>query len=205
MKGYFIALEGIDGCGKTTHTKLLAQWLSSQGFSVVCTDEPTNGPIGMVIKQILKGRLRVPVEVEVYLFAADRAWHLAHVILPALEQGKVVITERYVASSIAYQIARGADPRIVKRANRFALKPDLAIFIDVPPELAASRVRRDRTPDEFERNIELQRRVRRGYLAQVRDGILLRVDGVGSREKIQREIRTLTAGVLGISERRITC
>ncbi len=188
-RGLFITLEGIDGCGKSTHARLLARWLRRKGFSVLCTDEPTDGLVGRTIKRILKGKLHVPVEVEVFLFSADRAWHLANVILPALERGWVVINERYVGSSLAYQTARGASERLVRKANALAANPDLAFFIDVSPEVAAKRVRRDRKPDEFERDTELQRRVRQGYLRQVRRGELRYVDGNRSKEEIQAEIR----------------
>jgi len=191
-----VTLEGIDGCGKSTHTKLLARWLRLKGFSVLCTDEPTDGPIGKVIKRILRGKLRVPVEVEVYLFAADRMWHLANVIIPALEAGKIVIDERYVGSSLAYQAARGAKPMFVKRANELARKPDLAIFIDVLPKVAAARVRRERSPDEFERDLRLQRRVRRNYLRHVKKGDLVRVDGSCPKRYVQEEIRKLVRKIL---------
>lgn len=198
VEGFLIALEGIDGCGKSTHARLLAQWLRRRGCSVVCTEEPTDGPFGGIIRRILKGELRVPVEVEAYLFAADRAWHLSRVVLPSLQYGKTVITERYVASSMGYQSARGVDPRLVRRANRFARKPDLAIFLDVPPEMAASRIRRDRTPDEFERDVELQRRVREGYMLQVRSGNLVRVSGVGSKREVQSRIRRVVSKALNL-------
>jgi dTMP kinase len=195
-RGLFITLEGIDGCGKTTQARLLAGWLRRRGFSVVCTDEPTDGPVGRVVKRILRGELRVPVEVEVFLFAADRAWHLANVVEPALGAGRVVINERYVGSSLAYQTARGASRTLVRRANEFARRPDLAIFIDVPPRVAASRIRRERDLDEFERDLGLQELVRKGYLELVKRGEMARVDGTRGKKEVQNEIRKLVATIL---------
>ncbi|GAH94326.1 unnamed protein product, partial [marine sediment metagenome] len=84
MRGKFISIEGLDGCGKSTHVRLLARWLRSRGHTVVVTDEPTDGVVGKIIKQILKGKLKLPVAAEALLFAADRAQHLTDVIKPAL-------------------------------------------------------------------------------------------------------------------------
>lgn len=190
MGGLFISLEGVDGCGKSTQTRLLSRWLRAKGFSVICTDEPTDGPIGRIAKRILRGELRIPIEAEVHLFAADRAWHLARVISPALKVGKVVINERYVSSSLAYQVARGASRALVERANSFALEPDLALFIDVPPKIAVARIK-GRKLDEFERDLELQRRVRREYMRMVARGKLKLIEGGRPVAEVQREIREL--------------
>ncbi len=196
MSGKFITIEGLDGCGKSTHVKLLADWLKDQGYKVVCTDEPTDGPMGKLLKRILVGEFKVPVEVEVLLFAADRMQHLSSVILPAIEDGKIVLNERYVHSSMVYQTSRGATKQMVEKANEHALKPDLAILIDVPAEAAISRIKKERKLDEFEKDLKLQRAVRRKYLGIARPGGLKVVKGNRPLEKVQTNLRELLAKVL---------
>lgn len=194
MRGLFIVLEGIDGCGKSTQARMLARWLRSMGYEVVQTDEPTDGPIGAFIRKILRGEVRVPISAEVNLFAADRMWHLGNVILPALRQGKVVISERYVYSSIAYQASRGATVGEILAANRCAMNPDLAVLLDVTPEISARRMRK--SLDEFESDGSLQRAVRERYLALVREGKLVLVDGSCDPKKVQEEVRRLVKPLL---------
>jgi len=194
VRGLFIVLEGIDGCGKSTQARMLARWLRSMGYEVVQTDEPTDGPIGAFIRKILRGEVRVPISAEVNLFAADRMWHLGNVILPALRQGKVVISERYVYSSIAYQASRGATVGEILAANRCAMNPDLAVLLDVTPEISARRMRK--SLDEFESDGSLQRAVRERYLALVREGKLVLVDGSCDPKKVQEEVRRLVKPLL---------
>jgi dTMP kinase len=192
--GLFIVLEGIDGCGKSTQARMLARWLRSMGHGVVLTDEPTDGPIGAFIRKILRGKVRVPISAEVGLFAADRMWHLGNVILPALGQGKIVISERYVCSSIAYQSSRGATVREILAANRYTPEPDLAVLLDITPEVSARRMRK--SLDEFERDGGLQRTVRERYLALAREGKLVLVDGSQDPRRVQEEIRRLVEPLL---------
>lgn len=196
MKGKFITVEGIDGCGKSTHVKLLARWLRNRGHEVVCTDEPTDGRIGKVIKKLLKGEVKVPVDVEVMLFAADRMSHLANVIEPSVKAGKIVLNERYVHSSLAYQAARNIPEKLVKNANRLAPSPDLAILLDVPADAALSRIKKERTLDEFERDMRLQKRVRKNYLGLVKGGELKKIDGTRPVREVQSEIRELVGSAL---------
>jgi dTMP kinase len=175
--------------------KLLARWLRRKGYEVVCTDEPTNGPVGKTIKKMLAGKFKGPVEVEVALFAADRMQHLSKLIQPSLKAGKIVLNERYVHSSLAYQSARGVSPRLVRKANELAPPPDLAILIDVPAEVAFSRIKETRELDEFEKDMKLQRRVRRNYLKLVRSGELKLVDGTRPVREVQLEIRKLVGSL----------
>jgi len=196
MKGKFISIEGIDGCGKSTHAKLLARWLRSRGRKVIITDEPTNGTVGRIIKRVLKGELKLPIAAEALLFAADRVQHIADVIEPALKAGKVVLNERYVCSSLAYQSARGVPVSWIASINKHAIKPDLTILIDVPAKAALARIKPSRRLDEFERNLRLQQRVRRNYLhIAKREGLKI-VDGARSRDEVQAEIRRLVSTVL---------
>ncbi len=196
MRGKFISIEGLDGCGKSTHVRLLARWLRSRGHTVVVTDEPTDGVVGKIIKQILKGKIKLPVAAEALLFAADRAQHLTDVIKPALKAGKVVLSERYTYSSLAYQSARGLPVRWISSINKYALKPNLAILIDTPAKVAFARIKQSRRLDEFERNLRLQQRVRRNYLRIARREGLKIIDGARSRNEVQAEIRKLVNAVL---------
>jgi dTMP kinase len=196
VRGKLVSIEGIDGCGKSTHARLLARWLRARGYKVVVTDEPTNGPIGRVIKRILRGELRVPVAAEALLFAADRLHHLDSLILPAMRAGKVVITERYTYSSLAYQSARGLNLRWIAEINEKALKPDLEILIDVPAEVGFRRIRGVRELDTFEKDLRLQRRVRRNYLSVCRKGGAKILDGDRPVREVQAELRKLVEAVL---------
>ncbi|MEM3519960.1 MAG: dTMP kinase [Candidatus Hadarchaeales archaeon] len=196
MRGKFIVIEGLDGCGKSTQVDLLGRWLKSQAKKVVHTGEPTNGEIGKIIKSILRGELKVPVESEVLLFAADRMQHLSSLILPSLKKGAIVLNERYVHSSLAYQCARGAPEHLVRMANANASPPDLAIFIDVPVKMAMERVQKARSPDKFEEDMKLQKKVRKNYLKYVKKGELEIVDGSRPPMEVQQEIRALVSRLL---------
>lgn len=196
MKGKFISIEGIDGCGKSTHAKLLMRWLRSHGRKVVITDEPTNDVIGRVIKRVLRGELKLPIAAEALLFAADRVQHISDVIEPALKAGKVVLNERYVYSSLAYQSARGLPMNWISSINKYVLRPDLGILIDVPAKIAFARIKSSRRLDEFERNPRLQQRVRRNYLRIAKREGLKIVNGTRSRDEVQAKIRRLVSAVL---------
>ena len=144
-KGRFIVFEGIDGSGTTTQATLAAAALRADGFRVLQTREPSDRPIGMLIRQALQGRVGLPVSggpltegTLALLFAADRLDHLEAEILPALRPGQLVICERYLLSSLAYQ---GAACSIdwVEQINAGAISPDLTIFLDVKPGEASRR------------------------------------------------------------------
>jgi len=193
MDGKMVSIEGIDGCGKTTHVRLLAGWLRSRGHKVVVTDEPTDGMIGRIIKRELRGELKLSVAAEALLFAADRVQHIAELIRPELKAGKIVITERYFYSSLAYQSARGLSMSWVENINRAAIKPNLAILIDLPAEAALRRIKRSRKLDKFEMDLQLQRRVRANYLRIARLKGLKVVDGVRPVDEVQDDIRKIVA------------
>jgi dTMP kinase len=141
-RGVLLALEGIDGCGKSTQAELLAAALKARGLEVVLTCEPTDGPLGQQIREYFQGPTRYlsPKE-ELNLFMADRREHVDEVIEPALAEGKIVITDRYYYSSVAYQGAMGLDPdRILAQNEVMAVPPDLTVILTLPVAQALARL-----------------------------------------------------------------
>jgi dTMP kinase len=168
--GLFLALEGGEGAGKSTQAALLAIWLREQGYDVVKTHEPGATKVGMRLRALLLDNTHAGLSprAETMMYAADRAEHVASVIRPALERGAIVVTDRYVDSSLAYQ---GAGRRLpvgeVAGLNRWAtggLLPDLTILLDLPP--MEGLMRRERSADRLEAEpAEFHQRVRSGFLA----------------------------------------
>ncbi len=139
-KGKFIVLEGADGSGKSTHARLLSEHLKGCGMGVVVTQEPTKGFIGQAIRMILSGKIKVSPETLTLLFTADRAEHVDKVIKPALEEGKVVISDRYYYSTVAYQSVQGVNEQWISQLNSFVPDPDLVIVLEVASEKALARM-----------------------------------------------------------------
>ena len=142
VRGLLLALEGIDGCGKSTLAGLLAAVLEKQGREVVLTREPTSGITGQTLRRYLSGSSRhLSPEEELQLFVADRREHVDQIIRPALEAGKIVITDRYYYSSVAYQGALGLNPDDILAANEaFAPRPDLIFILTLPVPEALARL-----------------------------------------------------------------
>jgi dTMP kinase len=167
--GVFIVVEGIDGSGSTTHTKLLGKALRQRGLKVVETCEPSPGPIGALIRQVLQRRLFVADatgprafawSTMALLFAADRMDHLDSTVVPALREGAVVLSDRYDLSSLAYQsvTSPNGDKVVpwIRELNAAALRPDLTVVIDVPVETAEERRRSRGGLEEMFESRELQ-------------------------------------------------
>jgi len=164
-RGRFIVLEGIDGSGTTTQAKRLAEALEARGTPTLLTCEPTDGPVGVLIRQALKRSLPAPLDwsVMALLFAADRMDHVERVIAPALAAGKTVVSDRYVLSSLAYQSVtspegEGSLPWI-REINARAPAPDLTIVLDVDDAVAAARRAARGGPPELFEVAEIQRRL----------------------------------------------
>lgn len=156
-KGFIVAFEGIDGSGKTTHSRLLAEWLIEQGREVVVEHEPTQGPWGRKLRESgSTGRLAPEKELE--YFIEDRKQHVQEVILPAISQGKVVILDRYYFSNMAYQGTRGLDIDEIRRSNEaFAPRPDLLVILDIEVDKALQRIgARGDIANEFEKKENLE-------------------------------------------------
>jgi dTMP kinase len=168
-KNLFIALEGIDGSGKSTQTKLLTEQLTAQGYKVYSTFEPTNNQIGKLIREILRGNAKADHRVIAGLFVADRLDHVLNEeygIVKKLEEGYTVIMDRYLFSSYAYQ---GAHMNIdwVIQANAMSaqiLRPDVNIFIDVSPEVSMHRVHTNRESVELFETLDSLKLVRSKYM-----------------------------------------
>lgn len=197
-RGAFIVFEGIDGSGKSTHIRLVCRELRRQGYNVLQTSEPSRGRIGRFIREHVENRKRrLSYEVEALLFAADRFEHIRQIIKPALEKGRIVVSDRYLHSSLAYQGAEGVNLEWIREMNIFALKPDLCILLDVAPETGLERLKR-RRKTVFE-VYTFQQKVRDIYLRFAKQGELAVIDANRSVEEVQRDISNLVQGILNKS------
>ncbi|MDN3289029.1 dTMP kinase [Streptomyces thermocarboxydus] len=208
--GFFIALEGGDGAGKSTQAEALADWIRSKGHEVVLTREPGATPVGKRLRSILLdvSSAGLSHRAEALLYAADRAEHVDTVVRPALERGAVVISDRYIDSSVAYQGAgRDLSPTEIARINRWAtagLVPNLTVLLDVSPETARERF--TEAPDRLESEpAEFHARVRSGFLtlAAADPGRYLVVDAGQEPEAVTTVIRHRLDRVLPLSEAEI--
>ncbi len=192
-QGAFICIEGLDGCGKTTHAKLLAKKLW-RNYNAVYTAEPSRGKIGTFIrKRYLYGEKRFSSVAEALLFAADRVEHVENEVLPALRRGKIVISDRYIYSSLSYQGATGLSLDWIEKINKHALRADLAVFIDVDPKIVIRRLKPVRSVME---NFETQQKVREIYLEFVEKGELVRIDGNKPKGEVAAELFALVLNFL---------
>lgn len=182
-RGVLVALEGIDGAGKTTQAERLATQLRQEGLEVVRTKEPTEGPWGRKLRESAQsGRLSPQEELECFL--RDRREHVETLIAPALAAGKVVLVDRYYFSTVAYQGSRGLDPaELLRRNEEFAPRPDLLVLIEIPLELSLRRIRR-RSGEEnlFEREDSL--RAVDAIFRRMDFPYLLRLDGTATPEEL---------------------
>jgi len=167
-KNFFVAFEGLDGSGKSTHVKLLAEKLKGQGLSIYTTAEPTTSRIGQIIKDIFKHKMEADHRTIAALYAADRLDHLTNKtdgILKKLEEGYTVITDRYYFSSYAYH-GTHMDINWVINANSLSadlLRPDLNIYIDISPEESMKRLNKVRDSIELYESIENLKKVKEKY------------------------------------------
>ena len=194
--GFLLAIEGIDGAGKSVQAKAAGAALADRGFEVVLTREPTGGPWGRLLRESAsKGRLSPQDELDAFL--KDREEHVRTLIRPSLAAGKVVITDRYYFSTVAYQGARGFDPEdLLRRNEAIAIEPDLLVLIDLDPQTSLARIgHRDGQANEFETLAQLTR-TREIFLA-LRKPYLVRLGG-------ERPPEALTAEILAATERELS-
>lgn len=206
VRGFFISLDGLDGTGKSTQCRLLADWFRGRGHAVTACADPGGTAVGKAIRELLlDGCQEMTIACEALLFMASRAQLTAEVIRPALDAGQVVVSDRFLLANVVYQgYAGGLDPGLLWQIGRMAigdLEPDLTLILDVAVETALAR--RKRSPDRFERrDILYQARVREGFLTEARrDPNRLRVIDAGQpievvHERICEEVaRVLAAAV----------
>ncbi len=185
VRGAFICVEGLDGSGKTTQTKLLVEKLA-KSHNAVYTAEPSYGRIGSFIRKgVLYGGRRLSSVTEALLFAADRVEHIENEVLPYLRQGRLVVSDRYFYSSLAYQGAAGLSLDWIERVNEYALQPDFAVFIDVDPRAVMRRLKPVKSVME---NLKTQMEVRQIYLKFVERGDLIRIDGNRQKHVVAEEL-----------------
>jgi dTMP kinase len=203
-KGRLISFEGLDGAGKSTQMSMLARWMEGQHVSFIHTREPGGTPLGVEIRQLLLNRpeLAIVPLAEAFLFQADRAQHFATLVIPALQEGKLVLTDRCFDASIAYQgFARGLDISLIEHLSLLATrgyKPDLTILLDLDPSQVHQRT--DRAQDfsgmrvertRFDAEVEtFHQRVREGFraLARAHPERIKVIDASKTPEEIHQEI-----------------
>ena len=204
-KGFFISFEGIDGSGKSTQIQKLAEFLEARDFDIVITREPGGSKGGEEIRNLLlQGNVdRWSAETEILLFTAARRDHLERIILPALEEGKIVICDRFTDSTRMYQGMRGVNLRnLVDTLNEKVIKfdPDLTIVIDINPEISLKRAKSRRTVEErFEDfGINLQMKMRKGFLELAKEfgNRIEVVNGQQSIDKLAQDICSLVKAKL---------
>ncbi len=211
--GLFVTFEGIEGCGKTTQILLAADYLAKQGIPCLRTEEPGGTTLGRKLREMLlnRGPFILYPETELLLFTAARAQHVREVILPALEEGKVVLCDRFADATLVYQgYARGLDIELISFLNSFvtnSLKPHLTLLFDLPVEVGLNRAReriarlnQASREDRFEEeDLTFHRKIREGYLLlahQEKDRFRV-IDAAGSVNDLQETVRFHLDTILG--------
>lgn len=209
--GRLIVLEGVDGAGTTTHTRLLARALRDRKVPVHATQQPSTGPIGALLRQMLSGRFVSSGDeadgppawhTMALLFAADRLDHMEHEVTPNLRDGLTVLCDRYDHSSVVYQSAsageRGDVVAWIKQLNRYVRRPDLTLVLDVPPEVAAERRKVRRGVDIFDDDA-FQRDINARYRDIARDFPGERIEHVDANRAVEVVAADILARVETVS------
>ena len=212
MRGLFITLEGIDGCGKSTQSEMLARALQNRGHDVLLTRQPGGTPVGERVRDIVLANVSAGLApmAELMLYAADRAQHVSEMIEPAIEAGRIVISDRYTDSTVAFQgHGRGLSIEVVNELNRLAtggLAPDLTILLDLEPEAARSRLDARQSAVASEKGMtrfedeasEFHDRVREGYakLAAAHPSRIRTVDASGPTEATHEAVLAVVLALI---------
>ena len=194
MIGVLVNLEGIDGCGKSTQSKLLREKLEGEGEKVIILKEPTKRPHGQKLWDMLHGKRKATNEEILELFVLDRKQHVDEKIQPALDDGGIVLMDRYYYSSMAYQVAGGIGVEEIREKHAFAPKPDIVLIFDLPVSIALERVKGHSDADEFEKEEHLEK-VREAYLNLENDPLVRIVDATGTPEEIFGNVWKLVSEV----------
>jgi dTMP kinase len=206
-RGLFIAFEGGEGAGKSTQVRLLCEWLTARGHAARATFEPGGTPVGAAVRAIVldPAHTGLAPRAEALLYAADRAQHAAAVLRPALADGGVVVTDRYIDSSLAYQGAGRTIPlEEVASISRWAtegLRPDLTVLLDLPPETGLARARGRAVADRLEsESLDFHQRVRATFraLAAAAPERYLVLDATRGVDELAAGVRTRVGALLGV-------
>lgn len=200
-KGIFIALEGLDGSGLSTQSRLVVDLLRLQGFKAFHTKEPSNNIVGGLIRGVLSGVTTFPSNGLQLLFAADRAHHLIREVIPLLSEGAIVISDRYYWTSVAYGGVNLSKDWLLSVNGNF-LMPDLTIFLDLHPDISLKRIKKDRFELEiFEEKTELLK-IRQNYawLFKKFPKQFAVIDAGSDREEIAKEIAVKIMGIPKLAE-----
>ena len=189
-----VNLEGIDGCGKSTQSKLLKKKLEKEKEKVIILKEPTKEPHGLKLWEMLQGKRKATNEEILELFVLDRKQHVEDKIQPALDERFIVLMDRYYYSSMAYQAAGGIDIDIIRNRHLFAPEPDIVLIFDLPVPVALERVKGHSKADEFEKEEHLEK-VRDAYLHLRNDPLVRIVDSVRTPEEIFKDVWELVSEV----------
>lgn len=187
----FVVLDGLDGSGTTTHSRILAGTLESKGYKVFLTQEPSNSEIGLLIRKFLK-KEDIPPTTDALLFAADRDYHYHNEIKKKLDEGYIVISDRYIESSIVYQSVQSDKISVkwIKEINKSVGQPDITIILDIDPKISLER-KAITDPDKFEK-ISFLDKVRKKYLERAKENkyVVINTDDIIEmvQEKIQKII-----------------
>ncbi len=200
--GFFLVLDGIDGCGKSTQTKKLSEYFIANDIQTLLTAEPSDYDLGKILRKYLQNP-KVPASVDALLFAADRIEHCNKKILPLLKKGFIVVSDRYRDSSYIYQSIEGKNEGIsmdwIKKLNKFSLIPDLTIIIDIDPKIGLKRKKKqainseNQSLDKFEID-EFQNLIREEFIKIAQnsvvsnEGVHVLIDGNESEEEVFKSI-----------------
>jgi dTMP kinase len=191
-KGFVVAIEGIDGAGKTTQANMLYSYLKSKGIDTILSKEPTESVYGRKIRELAQGQRESTHPLEEYqLFVQDRKLHVENVIKPALAEKKIVILDRYYFSTMAYQGAIGLDPIAIRAENeKFCPIPEMVFLVMISPELGLGRIREGRkeTPNAFEHQENLKKVA--AIFNHLNSPVIERIEGTASIEQVHRTMIT---------------
>jgi dTMP kinase len=205
-KGILIAIEGIDGAGKTTVVKKLSELFTRKHYQVSTFKEPTDGKYGQIIRNLAQnGRENTTVLEEMNLFLLDRKENCANNILPALNRNEIVILDRYYFSSVAYQGARGLDKDIILNANeKIAIKPDIVIILDCAVKIGLNRIKYQRgdIPNHFEKEEHLEEA--RKIFLQMQAPYLQIIDSSKSEEQVFKHVENIVIEIITPFSKEIT-
>jgi dTMP kinase len=198
MYGKFIVVEGLDGSGVSTQSRMLSKYLASKGLKVHLTKEPTSSIIGSLSKSVLSKELDLSSKALQLLFCADRANHLEKEVEPMLAKGINVICDRYLFSTLAYGLGSNINYKWLRSINLNFRMPDLGVVIDVPVSVSLSRISEESVGLQLFDEKEKLQKVRQGYLHIAKEFHLKVVDGTKSIDEVSKQISKITSRALGI-------